>query len=534
MIQEPEVRERISRLDHLSWYDVNELTVQGILDSDLSYKGHLLQRNGDVFGASVIHFLKESYKIPFDERDEIDPILLAKALDTQKIFGYLKAHPELQTRIMSEGYEIPTVFIGNLRSLQVIVEDSPQQTELVEQSEYIPEILLVDAPLDTPMRWKKKGKPTSKDQILSKLRRRNPTWNGINPESNYQGKALQLILHLNEDELREVYESGLFGDQTTLKVSGETLIQLLYNKSKTYIPQDKAVVVNSKGKMDSRLTGPRISEEDLYYRQISVYPLLTQDEEIEAAKRIREGNQESLEKLVNANLRFVVKVAREYSNGVIPLMDLIGQGNLGLITAAKRFDETKGFKFISYAVWWIRQSILQYISQQGRDVRFPLNVVDALTKIRKIYQKSSQELHTEDILDFIPSVAEQLNVSQERAEELLALMQSKELSLERPFNEDSDRSLIDVLEDTSQESAEKRVIDESLKEEIGRLLSTLPQREAEALSLYFGINGPELTLEEIGVKFNLTRERVRQIKEKALRKLKHPTKARRLEPYLTE
>ncbi len=269
---------------------------------------------------------------------------------------------------------------------------------------------------------------------------------------------------------------------------------------------------------------------DLYLKEIGETPLLKPEEEVELAKRIHQGDQEALEKLTKANLRFVVSVAKQYQNQGLSLADLINEGNIGLIKAAKRFDEKRGFKFISYAVWWIRQSILQALAEQSRIVRLPLNRVGTLHKIGRTASTLEQEYGR------APStyeIAEELDMSVEEIHNTLRISNTH-LSLDQPFNEGESNSLKDVIEDEKSPSPEEDVMQESLKKEIERVLSTLSEREAEVITLYFGINREHpLTLEEIGERFGLTRERVRQIKEKAIKRLRHISRSKNLRAYMT-
>ena len=268
---------------------------------------------------------------------------------------------------------------------------------------------------------------------------------------------------------------------------------------------------------------------DLYLREIGETPLINAAEEVKLAKRIKEGDQEALEKLTKANLRFVVSVAKQYQNQGLSLSDLINEGNIGLIKAAKRFDETRGFKFISYAVWWIRQAILQALAEQSRIVRLPLNRVGTLHKIGKISSSLEQEYGREPS----PSeIARELELSAVEVSDTLKISNSH-LSLDAPFSTSEDNSLMDVLEDEFQPAPDEALLDESLRLEIERALDTLSRREAEVINLYFGLNHEKaLTLEEIGARFNLTRERVRQIKEKAIRRLRHASRSKSLRAYL--
>lgn len=268
---------------------------------------------------------------------------------------------------------------------------------------------------------------------------------------------------------------------------------------------------------------------DRYLQEIGKVSLITPEEEVELAKRIQQGDQEALEKLTQANLRFVVSVAKQYQNQGLSLGDLINEGNLGLIKAAKRFDETRGFKFISYAVWWIRQSILQALAEQSRIVRLPLNRVGALNKIGKELSKLEQEYER------IPSaaeLAESLEMSVTEVADTLKIS-GRHLSVDAPFAQGEDNRLLDVIENEETPNPDTDLMGESLKVEIERALSKLTKREAEVIRLYFGIGREHsLTLEEIGERFDLTRERVRQIKEKALRKLRHHNRSMALRAYL--
>jgi len=268
---------------------------------------------------------------------------------------------------------------------------------------------------------------------------------------------------------------------------------------------------------------------DVYLREIGETPLISSEKEISLARRIREGDEEALEELTKANLRFVVSVAKQYQNQGLSLSDLINEGNMGLIKAAKRFDETRGFKFISYAVWWIRQAILQALAEQSRIVRLPLNRVGALHKIGKISSNLEQEFGREPMTE---EIAERLEMTPEEVSETLKIS-NNHLSLDAPFNEGEDSNLLDVLKDEFQPSPDKDLLGESLKIEIEKALGTLTEREAEVIILYFGINRPRpMTLEEIGNRFSLTRERVRQIKEKAIRRLRHASRSRRLRAFV--
>jgi len=247
------------------------------------------------------------------------------------------------------------------------------------------------------------------------------------------------------------------------------------------------------------------------------------------AIRMKNGDHSAMEKLTKANLRFVVSVAKQYQNQGLALDDLINEGNLGLIKAVRRFDETRGFKFISYAVWWIRQSILQALAEQSRIVRLPLNRVGAINKIGRTYSNLKQEFEREPSAD---EIAEALEMDVSEISDTLRIS-GKPVSVDAPFSAGEDNSLLDVIENDQQPSPDNELISESLKQEIKNILSELPEREAEVLRLYFGLDGEyAMTLEEIGEKFNLTRERVRQIKEKAIRRLRHNSKSKNLKSYL--
>lgn len=268
---------------------------------------------------------------------------------------------------------------------------------------------------------------------------------------------------------------------------------------------------------------------DKYLQEIGRVDLLTPDQEIELAIKIRNGDHYALERLTKANLRFVVSVSKQYQNQGLSLGDLINEGNLGLIKAAKRFDETRGFKFISYAVWWIRQSILQALAEQSRIVRLPLNRVGALNKIGKAYSNLEQEFERE------PSaleLAQELDMDVSEVSDNLRIA-GRHISMDAPFAQGEENSLLDVIENDQQPSPDYVLMSESLKSEIARALSTLSNREAEVIKLYFGLNKEHsMTLEEIGERFNLTRERVRQIKEKAIRRLRHASRSKNLKTYL--
>ncbi|PGH37607.1 MAG: RNA polymerase subunit sigma [Candidatus Nephrothrix sp. EaCA] len=282
-------------------------------------------------------------------------------------------------------------------------------------------------------------------------------------------------------------------------------------------------------KISKQITNRESQSLDKYLQEIGKVDLLTPDEEVELAKRIKEGDQIALEKLAKANLRFVVSVAKQYQNQGLSLGDLINEGNLGLIKAAQRFDETRGFKFISYAVWWIRQSILQALAEQSRIVRLPLNRVGSLNKISKTFSELEQKFEREPSPE---ELAEVLAVSTAEVVDTMKIS-GRHVSMDAPFVQGEENSLLDVLENDSEETPDQGLIVDSLRREVQRALSTLTTREADVVTLYFGLNGEQaLTLEEIGEKFNLTRERVRQIKEKAIRRLRHTSRSKALKPYL--
>lgn len=282
-------------------------------------------------------------------------------------------------------------------------------------------------------------------------------------------------------------------------------------------------------KISKQITNRESQSLDKYLQEIGKVDLLTPDEEVSLAKRIREGDQMALEKLTKANLRFVVSVAKQYQNQGLSLGDLINEGNLGLIKAAQRFDETRGFKFISYAVWWIRQSILQALAEQSRIVRLPLNRVGSLNKISKTFSELEQKYEREPSPD---ELAEVLEVTTNEVVDTMKIS-GRHVSMDAPFVQGEENSLLDVLENDSEETPDSELMNDSLRKEVQRALSTLTQREADVITLYFGLNGEHsMTLEEIGEKFNLTRERVRQIKEKAIRRLRHTSRSKALKPYL--
>lgn len=282
-------------------------------------------------------------------------------------------------------------------------------------------------------------------------------------------------------------------------------------------------------KISKQITNRESQSLDKYLQEIGKVDLITADEEVELTKRIKAGDQVALEKLTKANLRFVVSVAKQYQSGSLTLGDLINEGNVGLIKAAKRFDETRGFKFISYAVWWIRQSIMQALAEQSRIVRLPLNRVGTINKITKAYSELEQKFERE------PSPEELAEVLEVSPNEIVDTMKvsGRHVSMNAPFIQGEENGLLDVLEDESEETPDSGLILDSLRREIQRTLSTLTQREADVISLYFGLNGVSpMTMEEIGEKFGLTRERVRQIKEKATLRLRHGSRSKVLKSYL--
>ena len=282
-------------------------------------------------------------------------------------------------------------------------------------------------------------------------------------------------------------------------------------------------------KITKSITNRESASLDKYLQEIGREELITAEEEVHLAKKIKEGDQKALEKLTRANLRFVVSVAKQYQNQGLSLPDLINEGNLGLIKAARRFDETRGFKFISYAVWWIRQSILQALAEQSRIVRLPLNQVGSLNKINKAYSKLEQEFEREPTAD---EIAELLDLPIDKVSDTMKVS-GRHVSMDAPFANGEESSLLDVLVNHDSLKADAGLIMESLSKEIDRALSTLTERERDVVKLFFGIGlNHGLTLEEIGDKFDLTRERVRQIKEKAIRRLRHSSRSKLLQQYL--
>ena len=282
-------------------------------------------------------------------------------------------------------------------------------------------------------------------------------------------------------------------------------------------------------KITKSITNRESQSLDKYLQEIGKEGLITADMEVELARRIKDGDGVALEKLVKANLRFVVSVAKQYQNKGLSLPDLINEGNLGLIKAAQRFDETRGFKFISYAVWWIRQSILQALAEQSRIVRLPLNQVGSLNKINKAFAKLEQEYERPPSAD---ELAVFLDLPAEKVADTMKVS-GRHISMDAPFVEGESNSLLDVLPNNDSAPADRLLLNESLSKEIERALSTLTERERDVVKLFFGIAiNHGLTLEEIGAKFDLTRERVRQIKEKAIRRLRHTSRSKLLKAYL--
>ena len=282
-------------------------------------------------------------------------------------------------------------------------------------------------------------------------------------------------------------------------------------------------------KISKSITNRESASLDRYLQEIGREELITIEEEVELAQAIKRGDRRALDKMTRANLRFVVSVAKQYQNQGLSLPDLINEGNLGLIKAAEKFDETRGFKFISYAVWWIRQSILQALAEQARIVRLPLNQVGTLNKITKALSKFEQENERRPSPE---ELAKELNIPEDKITDTLKVS-GRHISVDAPFVEGEDNSLLDVLVNEDAPNADRTLMNESLSREIDHVLSKLSEREGEIVKLFFGIGGhPEMTLEEIGLKFNLTRERVRQIKEKAIRRLRQEGFSDPLKNYL--
>src|SRR6056297_2030764 len=282
-------------------------------------------------------------------------------------------------------------------------------------------------------------------------------------------------------------------------------------------------------KIIKQVTNREALSVDKYLHEISKEDLLSAEQEVDLARKIRKGDEQALEKLIRSNLRFVVSVAKQYQNQGLSLPDLINEGNLGLIKAARRFDETRGFKFISYAVWWIRQSILQALAEQARIVRLPLNKIGSINKINRALAELEQRHEREPS---IQEIAKTLELAPEEIKETMK-HSNKPLSMDAPLNEEEEDSMYDILESDENPSPDENLINESLNREIERALSSLTEREAKIIRLYYGLgNKHPFTLEEIGEKINLTRERVRQIKEKAIKRLKHTTRNKILKSYL--
>ena len=281
-------------------------------------------------------------------------------------------------------------------------------------------------------------------------------------------------------------------------------------------------------KITKSITNRESDSLDKYLQEIGHEELITVEEEVELAQRIRKGDRKALERLTKANLRFVVSVAKQYQNQGLSLPDLINEGNMGLIKAAEKFDETRGFKFISYAVWWIRQSILQAIAEQSRIVRLPLNQVGSVNKINRILNKFEQENERRPSID---EIAEKTDLPEDKIEDAMKVP-GKHISVDAPIVDGEENSLLDLLASTDTPTTDNELVLESLREEIAEALQTLNERERNVIEAFFGINQQEMTLEEIGDKYGLTRERVRQIKEKAIRRLRHNTKNKMLKTYL--
>lgn len=284
-------------------------------------------------------------------------------------------------------------------------------------------------------------------------------------------------------------------------------------------------------KISKSITNRETASLDKYLQDIGREELITAEEEVELARRIKSGDDRALDKLVKANLRFVVSVAKQYQNQGLSLPDLINEGNLGLIKAAQRFDETRGFKFISYAVWWIRQSILQALAEQSRLVRLPLNQVGSLNKIKKATSRLEQEFERPPSVE---EIAKKLDIPEHKLDKAMRIT-TRYVSMDAPIAEDEDTKFLDVFVSDDTPRTDNNLMRESLNKEIQRSLSTLTEKERDVINLYYGIGmNHGLTLDEIGAKFNLTRERVRQIKEKAIRRLKHTSRSKLLKAYLGE
>ncbi len=282
-------------------------------------------------------------------------------------------------------------------------------------------------------------------------------------------------------------------------------------------------------KIAKQVTNRDTASLDKYLQEIGRVDLITPEEEVDLARRIKEGDQVAMEKLVKANLRFVVSVAKQYQNQGLTLPDLINEGNLGLIKAAKRFDETRGFKFISYAVWWIRQSILQALAEQARIVRLPLNKIGSINKINRTFSELEQQFEREPLAG---EIAELLEMNEQEVKDSI-LSSGRHVSMDAPLQDGEEGDMYDVMRSSDSPAPDNSLMNESLRGEIERSLASLTPREADVVRLFFGLGGEQaMTLEEIGIRFDLTRERVRQIKEKAIRRLKHNNRCKMLKSYL--
>ena len=281
-------------------------------------------------------------------------------------------------------------------------------------------------------------------------------------------------------------------------------------------------------KITKAITNRENASLDKYLQEIGHEELISAEEEVELARRIKTGDRKALEKLTKANLRFVVSVAKQYQNQGLSLPDLINEGNIGLLKAAEKFDETRGFKFISYAVWWIRQSILQAIAEQGRVVRLPLNQVGCVNRINKVLSKFEQENERRPSVD---EIADKTDLPHEKIEDVLKV-NTRQVSVDAPMADGDGTSMIDFMQSDSDSSTDEELLKESLRAEIASALSVLNDRERNVIEAFYGINQPECTMEEIGKKYGLTRERVRQIREKAIRRLKQNTQNKMLKAYL--
>lgn len=281
-------------------------------------------------------------------------------------------------------------------------------------------------------------------------------------------------------------------------------------------------------KITKAITNRENASLDKYLQEIGHEELISVEEEVELARRIKTGDRKALEKLTKANLRFVVSVAKQYQNQGLSLPDLINEGNIGLLKAAEKFDETRGFKFISYAVWWIRQSILQAIAEQGRVVRLPLNQVGSVNRINKVLSKFEQENERRPSVD---EIADKTDLPHEKIEDVLKV-NTRQVSVDAPMADGDGTSMIDFMQSDSDSSTDEELLKESLRAEIASALSVLNDRERNVIEAFYGINQPECTMEEIGKKYGLTRERVRQIREKAIRRLKQNTQNKMLKAYL--